>query len=63
MTGRRRHALTVAAVGVVGALLATLLLWPLAEGVRGAFVDGHGGLTFAYVATVLLRVSAADQVA
>jgi iron(III) transport system permease protein len=52
MTARRRHALTVAAVGVVGALLAALLLWPLAEGVRGAFVDGHGGLTFAYVATV-----------
>ena len=52
MTGRRRHALTIAAVVVVGALLAALLLWPLAEGVRGAFVDGHGGLTFAYVATV-----------
>ena len=39
-------------VAVVGALLAALLLWPLAEGVRGAFVDGHGRLTFAYVATV-----------
>ena len=52
MTGRRRHALTVTAVVVVGALLAALLLWPLAEGVRGAFVDGHGGLTFAYIATV-----------
>jgi len=44
--------LTIAAVAVVGALLAALLLWPLAEGVRGAFVDARGQLTFAYVATV-----------
>ena len=49
---KRRHALTIAAVAIVGALLAALLLWPLAEGVRGAFVDGRGQLTFAYVATV-----------
>jgi iron(III) transport system permease protein len=49
---KRRHLLTIAAVAVVGALLAALLLWPLAEGVRGAFVDGRGRLTFAYVATV-----------
>ena len=49
---KRRHGLTIAAVAVVGALLAALLLWPLAEGVRGAFVDGRGRLTFAYVATV-----------
>jgi len=49
---KRRHALTIAAVTIVGALLAALLLWPLAEGVRGAFVDGRGQLTFAYVATV-----------
>jgi len=47
-----RHGLTIAAVVVVGALLAALLLWPLAEGVRGAFIDGHGRLTFAYVVTV-----------
>jgi iron(III) transport system permease protein len=49
---KRRHGPTIAAVAVIGALLAALLLWPLAEGVRGAFVDGHGRLTFAYVATV-----------
>jgi iron(III) transport system permease protein len=49
---KRRRALTVAAVVLVGALLAALLFWPLAEGVRGAFVDAHGGFTFAYVATV-----------
>ena len=36
-----------------GALLAVFPLWPLAEGVRGAFVDGRGPLTFAYVATVV----------
>jgi len=49
---KRRQALTMAAVVLVGALLAALLIWPLAEGVRGAFIDGHGQLTFAYVATV-----------
>jgi iron(III) transport system permease protein len=49
---QRRHLATLAAVGIVGALLVVLLFWPLAEGVRGAFVDGHGRLTFAYVATV-----------
>ena len=46
---KRGNALTIA---VVGALLAVLLLWPLAEGVRGAFIDGHGRITFAYIATV-----------
>jgi len=30
MTSRRRNALTIAAVAIVGALLALLLLWPLA---------------------------------
>jgi len=49
---KRGNALTIAAVAVVGALLAVLLLWPLAEGVRGAFIDGHGRITFAYIATV-----------
>ena len=49
---KRHQGLTIAAVAVVGALLAALLLWPLAEGVRGAFIDGHGRLTFAYIATV-----------
>jgi iron(III) transport system permease protein len=49
---KRANALPIAAVGVVGALLAVLLLWPLAEGVRGAFIDGHGRITFAYIATV-----------
>jgi iron(III) transport system permease protein len=51
MTAKRNWP-TIAAVAVVGALLAALLLWPLAEGVRGAFLDGHGALTFDYVATV-----------
>ena len=49
---KRGNALTIAAVALVGALLAVLLLWPLAEGVRGAFIDGHGRITFAYIATV-----------
>jgi len=44
--------LVAAAIVLVGTLLALLLLWPLAEGVRGAFVSGNGQLTFAYVATV-----------
>ena len=35
----RRGALTIVALAIVGALLAALLLWPLAEGVRGAFVE------------------------
>jgi iron(III) transport system permease protein len=55
MTGpmsRGRRAATIAAITIVGALMAALLFWPLAEGVRGAFVDGHGRLTFAYIATV-----------
>jgi iron(III) transport system permease protein len=49
---KRGNAVTIAVVAVVGALLAALLLWPLAEGVRGAFVDHRGRLTFAYIATV-----------
>ena len=44
--------MVAAAIVLVGTLLALLLLWPLAEGVRGAFVSGNGQLTFAYVATV-----------
>ena len=48
----RRDAIVVAAIVLVGTLLALLLIWPLAEGVRGAFVGSHGQLTFAYVATV-----------
>jgi iron(III) transport system permease protein len=48
----RREQATVAAIVLVGTLLALLLIWPLAEGVRGAFVGSHGQLTFAYVATV-----------
>src|SRR5204862_6805534 len=36
----------------LGALLAVLLIWPLAEGVRGAFVDGRGRLTLANHAIV-----------
>jgi iron(III) transport system permease protein len=36
-------------VGLVAALLVVFLLWPLAEGIRGAFVDQNGHLTGAYV--------------
>jgi iron(III) transport system permease protein len=39
------------AVGL-GALLATFLFWPLADSVRGAFVDASGRVTFAYMASV-----------
>lgn len=39
-------------MGLVGAVLALFLLWPLAESVRGAFVDANGRLTFAYVVGV-----------
>ncbi len=46
----------VTAAGVVaavlGVLLVAFLVGPLAEGVRGAFVDANGHFTFAYVATV-----------
>jgi iron(III) transport system permease protein len=52
MMTRRRTLIIAAVTIVVGALLAALLIWPLVEGVRGAFVDGRGRLTFAYVATV-----------
>ncbi|HTA17662.1 MAG TPA: ABC transporter permease subunit, partial [Polyangia bacterium] len=48
----RARALTAAVAALVGALLATFLLWPLADSVRGAFVDGNGHATFAYMATV-----------
>jgi len=48
----RRRGPILAAVAILGALLAALLLWPLAEGVRGAFIDGRGHPTLAYVATV-----------
>jgi iron(III) transport system permease protein len=34
---------------ILGAILVTLLFWPLAEGVRGAFIDARGAPTFAYV--------------
>jgi iron(III) transport system permease protein len=36
-------------VGLVAAMLALFLLWPLAEGIRGAFVDPNGHFTGAYV--------------
>jgi iron(III) transport system permease protein len=41
----------VAALGL-GAVLVLVLLWPLADGVRGAFVDANGRATFAYMAAV-----------
>jgi iron(III) transport system permease protein len=48
----RARALTAAVAALVGALLAVFLLWPLADSVRGAFVDGNGHATFAYLAMV-----------
>jgi iron(III) transport system permease protein len=47
----RRRGADVVAVAL-GVLLVAFLVGPLAEGVRGAFVDGNGHFTFAYVATV-----------
>jgi iron(III) transport system permease protein len=49
----RPHARLTAAVAVgLGVVLAAFLVWPLADGVRGAFVDANGHLTFAYMAAV-----------
>jgi iron(III) transport system permease protein len=48
---RRARGATAAAVAL-GALLTLILLWPLADGVRGAFVDANGHATFAYMAAV-----------
>jgi iron(III) transport system permease protein len=48
----RARALTAAVAALLGVLLATFLLWPLADSVRGAFVDANGHATFAYMATV-----------
>jgi iron(III) transport system permease protein len=48
----RSPKLTAVVAVVLGLLLAVFLLWPLADGVRGAFVDGNGHLTFAYMAMV-----------
>jgi iron(III) transport system permease protein len=44
--------LTALVAVVLGLLLVVFLLWPLADGVRGAFVDASGHLTFAYMAMV-----------
>ena len=48
----RARTLTAVVAGGLGALFAVFLLWPLADTVRGAFVDGNGHGTFAYVAMV-----------
>ncbi len=48
----RARALTAAVAALLGVLLATFLLWPLGDSVRGAFIDGNGHATFAYMATV-----------
>jgi iron(III) transport system permease protein len=47
----RARVVGVVAVGL-GVLLVAFLVGPLAEGVRGAFVDANGRFTLAYVATV-----------
>jgi len=49
---RARGIATLAVAGALAAGLALLLVWPLAEGVRGAFVDGHGHFTGRYLVAV-----------
>ncbi len=49
---RARAGATLATAGALAAGLALLLVWPLGEGVRGAFVDGHGHFTWRYLAAV-----------
>ena len=39
-------------IGFLGALLALFLLWPLAESVRGAFIDANGAFSLAYLVGV-----------
>ncbi|HEV3032739.1 MAG TPA: iron ABC transporter permease [Polyangia bacterium] len=48
----RSRALTAAVSTTLGVLLGVFLVWPLVDGVRGAFIDGAGHATFAYMATV-----------
>jgi iron(III) transport system permease protein len=48
----RRAGGAAAAAVALGVLLTAILLWPLADGVRGAFVDANGRATFAYMAAV-----------
>ena len=45
-------ALTAAVAVGLGALFAVFLAWPLADSVRGAFIDGNGHLTLAYLGVV-----------
>jgi iron(III) transport system permease protein len=52
MRPRARGRLAAAAAVVLGLVLAAFLLWPLADGVRGAFVDANGHATLAYMAAV-----------
>jgi iron(III) transport system permease protein len=39
-------------LAVISGLFFVFFLWPLAESMRGAFVDGHGNLTLDYVTAV-----------
>jgi iron(III) transport system permease protein len=49
----RARAYAVMALGAgLAAAMAVLLLWPLGEGVRGAFVDGRGHVTGRYLAAL-----------
>jgi iron(III) transport system permease protein len=53
VNGARPAGRLAAAVAVaLGVVLAAFLLAPLADGVRGAFVDANGHATFAYMAAV-----------
>jgi iron(III) transport system permease protein len=48
----RPRLLTVVATLVLGGVLATLLIWPLAESLRGAFFDESGKPTLSFVGLV-----------
>ncbi|HEY8924995.1 MAG TPA: iron ABC transporter permease [Polyangia bacterium] len=52
LAARARGLGTAVSAVVLAAGLALLLVWPLAEGVRGAFVDGDGHFTWRYLAAV-----------
>jgi iron(III) transport system permease protein len=50
--GAGARGLTAAVAVTLALLLVAFLVWPLADGVRGAFVDGNGNATLAYMAAV-----------
>lgn len=48
----RKHGLSVLMLPVLALIFGVLFLWPLAESMRGAFVDQQGNFTLAYVRAV-----------